>query len=326
MDGYKEHWYCSECQKYFTDPYGAIEVPESEIILRSGDGIPFLDKDGDVFKVYYAYNATKITESSDYLGAPGFYYVDGNVTINEHCRWNEDVKLILCDGATLYIGDEQKAVHHYTVRDYCEVILSPEYAASFSETSYTYNKLATLVKTMLNYGAMSQTYFKHNTDNLANHDIGYDLTPLDQEAIYSLANDLPKRSDFDEKLAPYGVKYYGCSLLLRSKTTMRFYFEKTGTGTFSADNFYINGEKAEVKEYQDGSRYVYIEVADIPSPDLGTAYSITVGSGEDDVFIGYISPLSYVKDVLLDATASEDLKNVVTALDRYYQAAHELFH
>lgn len=223
--------------------------------------------------------------------------------------------------ATLYCGDEQLAVHHYSVREYCDYVLSADYAASYNDDRFDYDDLATFVKSMLNYGAMAQKQFGHNTDNLANHDINYDLTPLTGDEIANIGRTLPKSADFDEVLAPYGVKYFSCSLLLRSKTTLRFYFEKTGTGTFSADNFKINGQNVEVKNYQDGSRYVYIEVADIPSPELANAYTISVG----DVTIGDVSPLSYAKDVLTDDTAGEDLVNVITALYRYYEAANNLF-
>ena len=223
--------------------------------------------------------------------------------------------------ATLYIDDVETAVHHYSVRAYCDVIFSDDYRQAYSDERFGYNELATLVKTMLNYGATAQKQFVHNTDNLANQGVDYPLSYLSTSEIEALGDALPKSESFDEDLSPYGVKYYGCSLLLRSKTTLRFYFEKTGTGEYSADNFKINGAPVEVKNYQDGSRYVYIEITDIPSPDLDKAYDISVGN----VTIGSVSPLSYVKDVLTDDSASADLINVITALYRYHEAAKILF-
>ena len=128
-------------------------------------------------------------------------------------------------------------------------------------------------------------------------------------------------ADTADALSAYGVKYYGCSLLLRSKTTLRFYFEKTDASKFDAANFKIDGNTVEVNNYGDGSRYVYIEVTNIAAPDLAATHKVAVGNVE----IGNVSPLNYAKDVLSDADASADLKNVMTALYRFYEAADKRF-
>ena len=175
---------------------------------------------------------------------------------------------------------------------------------------------------MLNYGAMAQEQFDHNTNNLANAGVtGYDLVDLTTAEIDALGSSLPNSADTADALSAYGVKYYGCSLLLRSKTTLRFYFEKTDATKFDAANFKIDGNTVEVNNYGDGSRYVYIEVTNIAAPDLAATHKVAVG----DVEIGNVSPLNYAKDVLSDADASADLKNVMTALYRFYEAADKRF-
>ncbi len=55
-----------------------------------------------VFAEATANNATQITSSSTSLSA-GWYYVEGNVTINSTVTLYDDTHLILCDGATLTI-------------------------------------------------------------------------------------------------------------------------------------------------------------------------------------------------------------------------------
>ena len=214
--------------------------------------------------------------------------------------------------ATLYIDDVETCIDHYTVRQYADVILNGNFDQKDKD----------VVGAMLNYGAMAQKQFDHITNDLANAGVtGYDLAELTDVEIESLGNALPNSADTADALSAYGVKYYGCSLLLRSKTTLRFYFEKTDASKFDAANFKIDGNTVEVNNYGDGSRYVYIEVTNIAAPDLAATHKVAVG----DVEIGNVSPLNYAKDVLSDADASADLKNVMTALYRFYEAADKRF-
>ena len=214
--------------------------------------------------------------------------------------------------ATLYIDNVETCIDHYTVRQYADVILNGNFDQKDKD----------VVGAMLNYGAMAQKQFDHKTDDLANAGVtGYDLAELTDAEIESLGNALPNSADTADALSAYGVKYYGCSLLLRSKTTLRFYFEKTDATKFDAANFKIDGNTVEVNNYGDGSRYVYIEVTNIAAPDLAATHKVAVGNVE----IGNVSPLNYAKDVLSDADASADLKNVMTALYRFYEAADKRF-
>jgi len=214
--------------------------------------------------------------------------------------------------ATLYIDNVETCTDHYTVRQYADVILNGDFDQKDKD----------VVGAMLNYGAMAQKQFDHNTDYLANAGVtGYDLVVLTPAEIEALGSSLPNSADTADALSAYGVKYYGCSLLLRSKTTLRFYFEKTDATKFDAANFKIDGNTVEVNNYGDGSRYVYIEVTNIAAPDLAATHKVAVGNVE----IGNVSPLNYAKDVLSDADASADLKNVMTALYRFYEAADKRF-
>ena len=86
------------------------------------------------------------------------------------------------------------------------------------------------------------------------------------------------------------------------------------------DNFTINGQTTAVKPYDSGERYVYIEIENIPAPDLDDSYSIKVGS----VDLGDISPLTYAKSELNDHT-SETLTELMNALCRYHEAAKALW-
>ena len=217
--------------------------------------------------------------------------------------------------ASITIGgaSEPIAAETYKVRDYADVILANQ-DNKFSD------KLITLVKTMLNYGASAQEQFAHNTDAPANHDVDYDLISLIDSEIAAILSDVPDKDSMNAALAGKGIEYYGYSLLLKTKTTLRFYFKKNGADTSALSMLDSKGKNVgAVKDYDDV--YCYIEVTDIPASKLGENYELRY----DDVSLGSYSAFSYVKDVLRNDGGAQPITDTVTALYRYNEAAIAYF-
>ncbi len=218
--------------------------------------------------------------------------------------------------AKLYYGDDLMETNSYSVKDYAAVILNDEtWISKYSASHDDYAQLAALVKTMLNYDAAAQTQFDHNADKLVNEGLDYALIPLSGEEIDAISGDIP---DAGVDLSAYGLAYYGYSLLLKTQTTLRFYFKITDHETFDPSVITL-GPVSEVKYYK--TNYVYIELTDIAAKKLGETNALTVG----ETRLGDFSALSYVKDVLTDETSDKTLTDAVTALYRYHEAAEAFF-
>lgn len=210
-------------------------------------------------------------------------------------------------------ASEPIASETYKVRDYADVILANQ-DNKFSE------ELITLVKTMLNYGASAQTQFTHNTDALANHDVGYALDALTDSEINGITSDVPSKDEMAAALEGRGIAYYGYSLILKTETTLRFYFKKNGADISALSLIDSDGKNVgEVKDYN--ADYCYIEVENIPASELSDDYTLKYG----DVFLGNYSALSYVKDVLEYDGDAQPIADTVTALYRYNEAVMDYF-
>ena len=199
------------------------------------------------------------------------------------------------------------------VRDYADYILANK------DGKYS-DKLIMLVKSMLNYGANAQTQFEHNTDALANAGVGYPLSSLNDNEINGIAGAVPEKDSIRALLADKGIAYHGYSLILNTKTTLRFYFKKDGADYTQLA--LLNSAGANVGTVQDqDTDDCYIEVGDISAFELGDCYELKFG----DTTLGSFSALSYVKDVLQNNNGAQPITDTVTALYRYHEAAAAYF-
>jgi len=180
----------------------------------------------------------------------------------------------------------------YSVRQYAEYILD-------NDNGYE-DSIKNLVKEMLNYGAAAQTYFSYNTGELANEGISVPdaSVPAEVPAI-TVEGSLP------------GISLYGISLVFRSKTAVRFYFNVTG----NISDFTFSHGSAVEKE----GRY-YVEIANINPQDL--ANDITLSVNEGALSVTY-SPLNYIVRMYNNKKGSNELKALVQAMYGYYLAARK---
>ncbi len=151
-------------------------------------------------------------------------------------------------------------------------------------------------KAMLNYGAMAQTYFAHNTGSLANVDYAYTAEEL---AAANPGTVTGVHANVSTKPAAYA----GASLLLKSETGIRLYFSENVDGALT---------------YSDSRQMYYYEFADIGAADLDATQTVTLGGVTYEV-----SVLSMAKQVI-DGNYKDSFKDLMKAITLYNDAAEAL--
>ena len=198
-------------------------------------------------------------------------------------------------GLTVVNGETQVHTGEYSVKEYAETILTGEYDVEVKE----------MVLQMLNYGAAAQTYFNYNTGNLAN--AGYEL-----ETAAAVPTEVP---EITAEGALDGISLYGISLVLQSKTAVRFYFNVSGN---ISDYTFKVGETAYAPVEKNGQYYV--EVGNINPQNL--ANDITMNVNDGALSVTY-SPLNYIVRKYNNAESSDNLKALVQAMYGYHVEAEE---
>ena len=192
------------------------------------------------------------------------------------------------------------------------------YAASDNEI------VKNVAVTMLNFGAACQNQFAYETDNLANKDLGdaEDLSILTPEEINGINANVPDKAYINStsKLSEIGLEYKGFTLFVKSKTTLRFYFEIIDADKYKGNEGKLRlGDTGQEAPYGDGTKYVYVEWTNIGTPALDETEMLH-GNNEE---LGEYSALSYVKAVLTGST-DDTLKSTVSTLYRFHKAAQAL--
>lgn len=201
----------------------------------------------------------------------------------------ENITLTLSSGGATVL---QKT---YSVRQYAQYLLDGNYNDETKD----------LVLQLLNYGAKAQLYFEHRTDVLAN--AGNVVQP-----DYQIPTQMPEIAIAGSVT---GARYYGSTMLFRSKTAMRYYFAVTGNvGDYT---FAVDG-----KTYQPVAKgdYYYIEVVDINPQEMETAMDVSVTNGTETLSFSY-RPMDYIIRMYNKADTSQKMKDMLLAANGYFQAA-----
>ena len=212
--------------------------------------------------------------------------------------------------AVLYIDGEAMESSTYSVKQYADKILTPEYAAEYTaDGTRSYENLKTLVQAMLDYGTNAQLCFDRNTDNLANDGIPF----------YEGDVTIPfTASDMSANLENYGLHYEYTSVLFLSGTTLRHYYTVTDDDLFEscADTIFIDGSAA-VPAEKDGM--IYFEKEDIAASELNTSFTLLIGEN------AYRYSVMDYTSLLITSDLGEASVALGQSLYRYCQAATVFF-
>ena len=205
--------------------------------------------------------------------------------------------------AQFYFDDDTPAemAYKYSVRKYAGYIIN-------HPNEYSRETIM-LAETMLNYGASSQVYFNHNTDNLAN-------SILDDGQQHASYSGMPTFTDKGD-ISPAKV-----SLVLNSTLTLKLYLK--------------NEDVADITSFQYGSKtltptvsgdYTIISIEGLKAAQFNRTLSIKcyTNGGTSYKSIRY-SPANYAYIVLgadNGGVITNELKNVVYALYQFSRAALE---
>lgn len=178
-----------------------------------------------------------------------------------------------------------------------------------------------LLCSLLNYGGYAQEYFNHNTGNLAYEGI----YPEDDNPM--LITSVPW--SFSAPTADIGLKYYGSSLLLESKVTLRHYFTITGN-----EDIETIREKYKIYKTKDGTEFkpyirngmLCVDIKDIYAYDLASNYyehqvKIENIQSKKTIYVSY-TPIDYVGYVLDNRAEDTALANLVKAFYWYAEQAN----
>ena len=182
----------------------------------------------------------------------------------------------------------------YSIRGYADIILAGTYGEATKN----------LVKNMLVYGGAAQTYFGHNTGNLASAGIEVAASVPTGDTQVTVADGLSQ------------IDLYAATLLLKDAVAVRFYF---AADSVDALTITANGSGCTVN--QKGDLY-YVEIAGITPQNLANEIEVVVSNGTDSLTASY-SALDYVVRMYGNADASDALRAVVQALYGYHLAALE---
>ena len=179
----------------------------------------------------------------------------------------------------------------YSVQDYIQKTL---------ENPESPEELKALVQAMSDYGSLAQVQF------------GYNLETLESVAKYA-----PKVTEG----AATGVTFKGPSLVLKTETALRLYFE-LAEGEIGDYTFKVGTKTKTPTETADGWM---IEIPNISAKDLDKVYTVKVTSGDGTVLTLKVSALSYVYNTLNSETSDAKLVNLVKGVYLYNQAANAYF-
>ncbi len=318
--GYAEHnanggLYCEVCSK--TLLYG--KVSQVSLTLDGDIGVNFywflsievLESNDAYFLITLPNGETeKVAVSYDLVASPvnvndgkTYFKVTGRVAAKEMA---EKIKV------ELYFGGVSVASGECSVRDYAQLVF---------DNDPNNEKLVSMMKAMLNYGAASQMLFGHNEGDLANKNLAEDDRVVSE--VSATLNPVLVSGSVS------GIKTEEFSVILETKTTIRHYFSLTDGAKIEGYSFTIDGVSVTPTEIvRNGKTMYYVDITDISAKDMENLYIFTISCDEEQTIIT-ASVHSYINAVIKNqdntALVSKELLDTVYAMHAYGEAAKTYF-
>ena len=221
--------------------------------------------------------------------------------------------------ATLHYKDKSYALTQYSVKDYLNTIVQNK------DKKEEYGKATDIASAILNYGSRAQLYFGYKTDSLVNSALS-DAEIKKADSI--LAQDIKKAITNKESgvLENNAFKYYGASLVCKSDTGMKLYFEnKNSLSLKEIEKKYdisIKDCKKQVSKSINGNM-ICITINDLNATELDDNFVVQITNKQNSSQSMSVStsPYIYIKKSMDSGNAK--LINLSKALYWYSQKAIE---
>ena len=221
--------------------------------------------------------------------------------------------------ATLYYKDKSYALTKYSVKDYLNTIVQNK------DKKEEYGKAADIASAILNYGARAQLYFGYKTDALVNSALpDAEIKKVDSILAQDIKNAITNEESGN--LENNDFKYYGDSLVCKSDTGMKLYFEnKNSLSLKEIDKKYdisVKDCKKQISKSINGNM-ICITINDLNATELDDNFVVQIINKQNSSQSMSVStsPYIYIKKSM--DSGNTKLINLSKAMYWYSQKAME---
>ena len=221
--------------------------------------------------------------------------------------------------ATLHYKDKSYALTQYSVKDYLNTIVQNK------DKKEEYGKAADIASAILNYGARAQLYFGYKTDSLVYSALpDAEIKKVDSILAQDIKNAITNKESGN--LENNDFKYYGDSLVCKSDTGMKLYFEnKNSLSLKEIEKKYdisVKDCKKQVSKSINGNM-ICITINDLNATELDDNFVVQITNKQNSSQSMSVStsPYIYIKKSMDSGDAK--LINLSKAMYWYSQKAME---
>ena len=221
--------------------------------------------------------------------------------------------------ATLHYKDKSYALTQYSVKDYLNTIVQNK------DKKEEYGKAADIASAILNYGARAQLYFGYKTDALVNSALpDAEIKKVDSILAQDIKNAITNEESGN--LENNDFKYYGDSLVCKSDTGMKLYFEnKNSLSLKEIDKKYdisVKDCKKQISKSINGNM-ICITINDLNATELDDNFVVQIINKQNSSQSMSVStsPYIYIKKSM--DSGNTKLINLSKAMYWYSQKAME---